>query len=215
MIMAKYKLYMIDPVYMDTLRQTDERVPLQGNDPYHWRPFVGPVMEVDGVQWFVDFSSYKPDKEAMYDVGKLFTFKMMDRNHPGLVLSTVNLRYMIPVPKSALAKVDLNDIGMTRKFLTYGDEVKFKRLLVKQLDEANSQSKYINEAAMNLYARKIVFPDDVISKISINYRELSNVCRQWDEEHTIVKDKGLEYVNPLDIDSLFIKEDRTCTKKKQ
>lgn len=214
--MKQYKIYMINPEYMNRLREVDEHVPQLGDDSYHWRPFIGSVMNEDGYEWLIDFSSYKPQKEYIYDMGKLFTFKMMDNQYSNVTLSTVNLRYMVPVPECAIAEVDLDDLQMARRFLTYTDQIKFKRVLKKQLDSANKQARYINEAAKNLYARTIVFPEDDLSKICLRYKDLSDVCKEWDKEHTIDKNINYERLDQFDADPFFIgEEEKKCTKRRR
>lgn len=149
-------------------------------------------------------------------MGKLFTFKMMDSQYQGTVLRTVNLRYMVPVPECALAEVNLNDLKMARSFSSYKEQVQFKILLTNQLDSANKQTRYINEAAKNLYARSIIFPDDELSKLCLRYKDLSDVCKEWDKEHAIDKNINYERLDQFDADPFFIgEEEKKCTKRRR
>jgi protein AbiQ len=91
------KFYNIKDDYIRFLRNYDDKV---AENKKESRPYVGVVLEIDGVKYYAPFTSPKPKHQKMKN-GK--DFRKINQGRYG----AINFNNMIPVPDAALLEKDI------------------------------------------------------------------------------------------------------------
>ncbi|MBQ8518616.1 MAG: type III toxin-antitoxin system ToxN/AbiQ family toxin [Agathobacter sp.] len=139
------RFYNIKEGYVQYLREFDNKIAMNKNGT---RPYVGIVLEVNGVKYYAPFSSPKPKHLKMKNSKD---FRKINQGKYG----AINFNNMIPVIDDALIEFDIEKIK---------DE-KYKRLLQNQYKYIRADEKQIMKVAEKL--RSIAFAKDE----SLNYND--------------------------------------------
>lgn len=142
------KFYYIKDDYIKFLRTYDSKVMDNKNQN---RPYIGTIIEVNGISYFAPLSSPKNKHLFMKEVFDIF--KLDDGK-----LGVINLNNMIPVNSENLIDLIVDEIK---------DEP-YRNLLIKQIIFINKNETKIQNKAMRL--RSIILSTDN----NINYRNIRN-----------------------------------------
>lgn len=132
------QFYYIKDEFIDFLRMYDEKV--CENKKEH-RPYIGIVLEIDGLQYYAPFSSPKPKHKNMKNS------KDFRKIHGG-IYGAINLNNMVPVVKEALILIAFDRIKNRQ----------YRRLLQNQYKYINADAEKIKKAAHAL--RRLIFTED-------------------------------------------------------
>ena len=124
------RIYYIKDSYIDYLRQYDNKV---AENKHETRPYVGVVVECDGIKYYAPLSSPKQKHLSMKNAKDF-------RKIAGGKYGAINFINMIPVVDSALILIDFKTIN----------DVKYRRLLQNQYKAIRSDSDQIKKTASNL-----------------------------------------------------------------
>lgn len=146
------RFYHIKDEYIAFLRQYDQRVALNKQQK---RPYIGVVVEVDGVKYYAPLTSPKPKHRRMKN-GK--DFRKIKQGEYG----AINFNSMIPVTDSALLSFDIEQIP---------DE-QYRRLLQNQYKAVKADRDAIEKTAEELHT--LVLTGDAL--LSTHDREIKARC---------------------------------------
>lgn len=144
--------YHIDEVYIAYLRAADSRVPENKGGK---RPYIGIVLAVEGIDYFVPMTSPKPKHLKMKN-GK--DFRKIDQGR----LGAINFNNMIPAPKHVVQKIDISS----------EPDPKYKRLLQNQYIAIRSDQQNIEKTARLL--RQLILSED--KELTTHDRAIKQRC---------------------------------------
>ena len=127
------ELYKVDMEYYNYLHYYESKIPYIENEKKN-RPFVGIVLNVNGKNFFAPLTSPKPKHIVMKDMQD---FLKIDNGK----LGGINLNNMMPIPKSYLTKISINQIR----------NYKYRNMLKMQIEWINKNELRISNRARNLY----------------------------------------------------------------
>ena len=131
--------YYINDKYINYLKQFDDKVAKNKNES---RPYIGVVLDVNGIQYFAPLTSPKPKHLHMKN-------SLDFRKIGGGRFGAINFNSMIPVVSSALIPLEINSI----------DDFGYRRLMQNQFFEVMNDEANIKKTASNL--RKMLLTEDV------------------------------------------------------
>ena len=137
--MARLSFYIVDSAYCDYLRISDPCVPYT-MDKKARRPFVGILIEVNGVNYYAPLSSPKPKHVAMKNQ---VDFIKIDQGQYGVI----NLNNMIPIHGNSVTV-----INPTIKPTDSRQDKDYKNLLANQLTWCNAHKTEILNKTLKLYS---------------------------------------------------------------
>ena len=161
------RLYYITDSYIDYLRQFDPRIYTNKNET---RPYVGIVLQINNVSYYVCLSSPKPKHLKMHNTKDF-------RKVAGGKYGALNFNYMIPVPSTELIQIDIQTI----------QDVKYRRLLQNQFNAIKSDWGAVQRIASELYSL-CTKSADVVS--ASDQRIIDRCC-----DFKFLEQKCLEYCN--------------------
>ena len=161
--MSGFRFYHIQEKYVNYLHSGDYRV--QFNKGQH-RPYVGVVLTINGVKYYVPLESPKPNHASIKSGGPVL--KLDDGK-----LGMMGFNNMIPVPDHALINFDFNDI----------EDSKYKNLLINQLRYCNSIKEIIIRRAETTYYKALSGKVPLYNKVCCNYRKLEHMSKSYDPEY--------------------------------
>lgn len=132
------KFYHIADEYIEFLKSYDSKVPENKNES---RPYVGVVLEINGVKYYAPFSSPKNKHKKMHN-GKDF------RKIANGLYGAINFNNMIPVVDEALKYIDIGKV----------EDERYRNLLNHQYQAILSDSKQIEKTAEALHT--LIFKND-------------------------------------------------------
>lgn len=132
------KLYHIKDSYISFLKKLDSKV---SNNKEETRPYIGVVLEINGIKYYAPLSSPKPKHNKMKNAKDF-------RKISGGKYGAINFNNMIPVPEEALIDFDISK----------EEDVKYRRLLQNQYQAISKDEKAIISTATKL--RKILISED-------------------------------------------------------
>lgn len=154
------KLCYIDEIYINYLREFDDKIPCNKNQA---RPYVGIVYKYKGFNYFAPLSSPKP-KHLLMNNKMIDIFKIDDGK-----LGVVNLNNMIPTPDHCLFLV-----------LPLIKDQKYKILLNKQLTYLNNHKTQLIKKTKQFQERYRKGHIDLkIKKRCCNFQLLENKCLEY------------------------------------
>ena len=145
-------IYNIKDEYITFLRQFDSNVSDNKNES---RPYIGIVLEIQGVKYYTPFTSPKQKHESMHNTKD---FRKIDSGR----LGAINFNNMIPVPDNAIIPIHINNETNSQ----------YRRLLQKQYEAIQQDSESIIRTAERLYTL-IFTPDDELTR---NDRKIKSRC---------------------------------------
>ena len=146
------RFYNIKEDYINFLKQYDKKVADNKNGK---RPYVGIVVEVNGMKYYTPFTSPKAKHKNMKNSKD---FRKINQG----VYGAINFNNMIPVIDEAVDLIDIDNI----------EDSQYKRLLQNQYKCIKSERKSIEDTANRLH--DLIFTDN--DKLSINDRRIKERC---------------------------------------
>ena len=146
------RFYNITDDYISYLKKYDEKVP---DNKQEQRPYVGIVLEINGIKYYAPFSSPKSKHKKMKNTKD---FRKINQG----IYGAINFNNMIPVVDEALIIIDIDGLK----------DARYRRLLQNQYRCICIDSEYIIKTALNLH--ELIFTDD--SLLSRNDRRIKQRC---------------------------------------
>lgn len=160
--MGKFRFYHISDHYINYLRSIDSRV--QHNKGQH-RPYVGVVLSINMVDYYVPLESPKPNHKNIKSGGPVL--KLDDGK-----LGIMGFNNMIPVVPSCLIPFNIQQI----------DDEKYKNLLINQLAYCNKNSDTILRRAEVTYRKQISGRVPLYENICCDFRKLERKSKKYDPD---------------------------------
>lgn len=162
--MNKLNFYKINEKYIKYISQFDKKISISYDEKAR-RPFIGIVLEVNGVLYFAPFTS---PKEKHINMKNTIDFLKIDEGR----LGAINFNNMIPIPIEECVKIDVGN----------EKDENYKMLLYKQIKWCNEKQNatIILRKAENLYkkvcCRKL--PQRIIDRCC-NFKILEKKSQQY------------------------------------
>lgn len=137
------EFYHIKNNYINYLKQYDNKVPDNKDEK---RPYVGIVLEINGVKYYAPLSSPKQKHKKMKN-GK--DFRKINQG----IYGAINFNNMIPVVDCALIKIDIKNLK----------DLKYKNLLQNQYRYIRNDEEAIKRTAKAL-RELLITPDAQLKK---------------------------------------------------
>lgn len=160
--MSRFRFYHIADKYIRFLHSGDKRVQYNKNQA---RPYVGIVLEIDSINYYVPLESPKPN-HANIKSGAVLKLK-------GGKYGLMGFNNMIPVPNSALIDFDFNDI----------EDQQYRSLLQNQLDYCNSIHDIILHRARETHRKAVVKKIPHYRNVCCDFRKLESMCRSYNPNY--------------------------------
>lgn len=112
-------------------------------------------------------------------------------------MAVIDLNYMFPVPVSKIEEVPITKVGELRMFDSVQEKsqyINFLKLELKEMERLKIDTK-----AFSLYTIKELYPDSIVSKRCLNFRELECKCTEW----IIKNDYGIDIEINASINNKF------------
>lgn len=161
--MGVFKFYHIQEKYINYLHSIDNRVQL--NKGEH-RPYVGIVLSVNGLSYYVPLESPKPNHVNLKTTGPVL--KLDDGK-----LGIMGFNNMIPVRLECLIEFDIEAI----------EDEKYKMLLFNQLRYCEKNKELIWHRAEVTYRKAISGYSPFYTKVCCNFRKLERKAIQYDPNY--------------------------------
>lgn len=144
------RFYNIKDDYITFLHKYDTKV---AENKHETRPYVGVVLEINGMHYYAPFTSPKPKHQKMKN-GKDFR----KINHG--IYGAINFNNMIPVVSEALIEININNL----------EDEKYKNLLLNQLKCVRADREQIEKVASELHTL-LLTADDELSKYDLQVKQ--------------------------------------------
>ncbi len=144
------RFYNIKDDYITFLRGFDTKV---AENKHEARPYLGVVLEINGIHYYAPFTSPKPKHQKMKN-GK--DFRKINQG----IYGAINFNNMIPVVGEALIEIDINNM----------EDEKYKNLLLNQLKYVRADKTQIEKVASELHTL-LLTADDELSKYELQVKQ--------------------------------------------
>ncbi len=151
--MSKLKLYNVTDAYIDYLMKFEKRVfSNKENERTHGRKYLGTVLEINELKYFVPLSS--PKDSDYHDKARtqirnstipIMRIVAQDNFGNSELKGTLKFSNMMPVPEEALLDYEINEES----------DLDYRILVTKELDFINFNSFKIKKSAKVIYRQKI------------------------------------------------------------
>ena len=160
------KFYNIKDEYINYLKKYDAKVeaPNKGK-----RPYVGVVLEIDGIKFYTPFTS---PKEKLRKMKNTIDFRKINQG----IYGAINFNNMIPVVESALLLIDIDAM----------EDSKYQRLLQNQYKCIKADREQIQLTAKRL--RDTLFKKD--EELNGNDKKIKERCCDLPLLEEVVKHYG-------------------------
>lgn len=162
--MGELKIYEIDRAYIDYLGRHDSKIihnstSTQANE----RKYLGVVMEINGVHYFVPLSSFKPKHEGMKETTDFIKVKKY---------AVINLNNMFPAPLSVCRYVDFSTVT----------DAKYRNLLIAEYRFIKSIQEKITRNAAVVYNHRLQNGDTTpLGKRSNDFTKLESAYHNYNK----------------------------------
>lgn len=150
--MTKLEFFHIDEGYITFLHTIDNRVQL--NKCEH-RPYIGIVLQINGVNYYAPLESPKPSHQKMKNGGPVMK---IDEGKLGLI----GFNNMVPVSSRYLLSFDINEI----------EDEQYRNLLRKQLTYCRKYKNVIYTRADNTYKKAVSGDVPFYRKVCCDFKKL-------------------------------------------
>lgn len=157
------KIYYVDESYINSLRRIDGKVLFNKST----RPYLGIVLTVNNLNYFVPLSSPKENKK----ISNQLVVKMFEVNNIENKLGYLLFLNMIPVPNRYLTEVDMEQIKI--------QDSDYYQLLVKQLIFIRQEEERILSKAQKVYRNAVINQVPFISEICVDFRALETYAMRF------------------------------------
>lgn len=161
--MGSFRFYHIDEHYVSYLHSIDKRV--QYNKGQR-RPYVGIVLSINGLDYYVPLESPKPNHANLNSNGPVLK---LDEGRLGIM----GFNNMIPVLPSSLIDFDITRV----------EDEKYKMLLLNQLRYCEENKELILHRAETTYKRAVNGKILLYNKICCDFQKLERKSRKFDPEY--------------------------------
>ena len=161
--MKNFKFYHIKEHFIRYLHSIDNRVQFNKGQS---RPYVGVVLSMHGLNYYVPLESPKPNHKNLKGGGPVL--KLNDGK-----LGIMGFNNMIPVLPECLVEFDISNI----------EDEKYKMLLYNQLNYCNHNVTLIMHRAETTYRRQTSDKVPLYQKICCNFRKLEKKLGNYDPNH--------------------------------
>lgn len=161
--MSGFRFYHIQDKYINFLHSGDQRVQFNKD---HKRPYVGIVLNIHNVDYYVPLESPKPNHENIRSGGPVLK---LDNGKLGVM----GFNNMIPVPKCALLTFDFSDVH----------DKKYYNLLIDELNYCNHNKKIIYHRAEITYKKATSGNVPLYSKVCCDFKKLEVMSRKYDPNY--------------------------------
>nr|DAF49597.1 MAG TPA: Toxin ToxN, type III toxin-antitoxin system [Myoviridae sp. ctuev19]DAQ81012.1 MAG TPA: Toxin ToxN, type III toxin-antitoxin system [Caudoviricetes sp.] len=161
--MQSFRLYHINEHYVSYLHSIDSKVQFNKGQR---RPYVGIVLSINGVDYYVPLESPKPNHENIKSGGPVLKLD-------GGTLGIMGFNNMIPVIPSCLIDFDIQTIS----------DQKYKMLLINQLNFCEKNKDVILRRAETTYQKATEKKIPLYKKICCDFQKLERKCRKYDPEY--------------------------------
>lgn len=156
------KLYEVSDRYINYLDSPNSKVTFSKiHERKFKRKYIGIVLTLNNYNYFAPLSSFKEKHKTMKETVDFI--KIGD-------YSVININNMIPVPKSELTYVDINN----------EQDIQYKNLLLKEYRIIKLKSKKIKTNAMIVYKHKLKNGNETsLSRRCCNFPFLENLLESF------------------------------------
>ncbi len=151
-IMGKFRLYHIQDEYIEFLHKIDRRVQFNKSER---RPYVGVVLEIGGIQYYVPLESPKPNHVNIKSGGPVLK---LDEGRLGIM----GFNNMIPVDRHSLVEFDIQK----------ETDERYRRLLNKQLACCEKSKDVIFARAASTYNKQVAGKIPLYRKVCCDFKKL-------------------------------------------
>ena len=176
--MEEFKIYSITDEYITYLQKYYPNVySNKMNNRTHTRKYIGTVMNVEGVYYYIPLSSPKDTDYQIAGKGKVIKksivpiIRIVVKNAKGEkeLKGTLRISHMIPVPVSELIEYDIN----SEEDSAYRELVKDEWLFIRKNREK------ISNYAMVMYKQKTENYSVGYVKSALDYKMLEKLCEKF------------------------------------
>ena len=160
-------VYTVDIAYCTYLRNIDSKVPDNSGHKSN-RPFIGVVLEIDGVHYYAPLTSPKPKHLQMKNQPDFHKIN-------GGVWGAINFNNMIPVPQNCLHPVDLKIYPTDSKA-----DKDYKNLMIDQITWCSANASTLLKKAAKL--RQLVVnaaEENILTKRCCDFSALEQACQNY------------------------------------
>lgn len=159
------KLYEIDDKYIDYLRRYDSKVlsPKLTERKFS-RKYLGVVLSVNGLDYFVPLSSYKSKHDRMKNSVDFIKIKDNKRKY-----AVLNINNMIPVVPSVLIPFDIRQEA----------DIKYRSLMVSEFIAISKLEESIKKKAANFYKLVVFDKIDRYIQRSCDFTRLEAAAKEY------------------------------------
>lgn len=169
--------YAVKKEYIDYLKQFDDNV---GDNDYgdHLKLYLGILLSVDGINYYVPISSPKPKHNRMSNQDDFY--KVEDPVTKELY-AVLNLNNMIPVPDTAINQITYGNIQNYRAFKTEKEKLDYIYLLQKEkaIIDALENNSILTNKAKKLYNKCEKNPTSNLAKRCCKFKLLKEKSEVW------------------------------------
>lgn len=155
------KLYYVDEDYINKLRNVDERVLLNKST----RPYLGVVLSINDLNYFVPLSSPKENKKT----NNQLSIKLFEVNNINNRLGYLLFLNMIPVPDQYLSKIDMQYIKE--------QDLEYYKLLTNQLIFIRQENQRIVNKAQKVYNNAMIKKVPFFKSMCVDYLALEKYAK--------------------------------------
>ena len=156
--MKRLKLYRMNPIYNEYLRETDKKVPYIKDEKEN-RPFIGVVFSIKELNYFAPLTSPKLKHQKMKN--------QIDFIKQG-ELGAINLNNMVPADLGTLYEINIENLPEESVA-----EKNYKNLLKNQISWCNANRDKIYNKAFKLYNKMTQNNvSEALQKRCCNFKEL-------------------------------------------
>lgn len=154
------KFYYVDSSYVSYLRKIDSKV-LDNSDFYFQRPYVGIIVNIDGIKFLVPLSSPR----GRFTKNKPQYHKVMDGTN---LIAVLKFNNMIPVLDSLIQEIIFNNVT----------DQNYKNLLLKEYQFISTNKTVIKNKATN-YLNRIWNSNSFYLGISNDFKALIEAMNNY------------------------------------
>lgn len=170
------EFYVVDKTYISELQKIDGLVGKNEYGDGAMKFYLGIVLMVNDMNYFVPISSPKVKHYSMSDNTDFIKIHDLDTNE---LLCVLNINNMIPVPTKCLIKLRYDKLKNYRNFSSEIEYRNYVMLLQKELRSIQFNEEKIKEHASSTYRIKNNFPKSKISQRCCDFKRLEEVCMNW------------------------------------
>lgn len=196
---------MIDPDYLDYMKQLESKIPNYDYGRDHLKPFYGILFEKDDLCYVSNVNHYK---EKHVGMNQSIDFQKIYDLQYGKMIATSSLNYMFPVPREKLVRMDYRCIDDYIDFkdsrARYNRVTLLKKILLA-LNHSNMQKR-----AECIYMHKQNHSQSSLSRRCLDFRQLEIAAHEYMQD----MDQDItETAKQITEDSTLQQENRSWIRK--